>query len=107
MIPKVITFRLSETEAKKLSHQAREVDLSSHKLARDIVLQGLSVTRLEEDMELIAQSIEELRQVSEAEVKALRISMVQGLAVLLAKQEDVEKQDAVEWLENKIRYGVD
>ena len=107
MIPKKITFRLTDAEAKKLYYSARDKGISPHLLARDIVIDGLSMTAIGERIEALGESLEELRILSQGEIRTLRIAVVQGLAVLLAKQEGVGKEDAVEWLENKIKYGVD
>ena len=61
MIPSKITFRLNSTEAKTLYYAAREKGISPHLLARDIVIQGVDIVKLEESLQFLAQTLEEIR----------------------------------------------
>lgn len=101
MIPTKITFRLHSDEAKKLYFEAREQKISPHQLARDIVIERLSLLEIVGFLEKIASELAELRlaqSLIEDEVKATRWGNIEALAVLVANQEEVSQDHAREWV---------
>lgn len=101
MIPEKITFRLKREEAKQLYYQAREHGISPHQFARNIVIEGLSLARIEEDIKTLAQTMEELRELQNLigkGVEGTRLGLIEALAILLTIQEGVTEDRARDWL---------
>ena len=106
MIPTKITFRLKSDEAKQLYYQSREQDMSAHQMARNIVIEGLSLSRIEEEIRLLAQTIEELREgqiLMQQGVQGTKTGLVDALGVLIAKQEAVTQDEAIDWLNKRFK----
>ena len=101
MIPTKITFRLRSDEAKTLYFEARDQQISSHQLARDIVIERLSLLEIVRYLEQIAGDIAELRHSQsqlEQEIQAHRWGSIEVLSVLIANQEQVSRDHAREWV---------
>ncbi|NEQ50491.1 MAG: hypothetical protein F6K11_10210 [Leptolyngbya sp. SIO3F4] len=106
MIPSKITFRLNGTEAKTLYYAAREKGISPHLLARDIVIQGVDVAKLEESLQFLAQTLEEIRMAQikvEQSSKALRDGVIEALCTQVSKDRCMTESSAREWLRAKFQ----
>ena len=104
MIPDKITFRLKREEAKTLYYQARDKDISPHKLARNIVIEGLSLSQLEESIALLAQRLEEITELQALCMQGLeenRQGMIEAFTVILAKQNNITEDRAKDWLRKR------
>lgn len=101
MRPTKITFRLRSDEAKKLYFEARDEGISPHQMARDIVIERLSLFEMVRFLEQIAGELAELRLAQSLitqEIAANRWGSIETLSVLVANQEGVSKDHAREWV---------
>ena len=106
MVPSKITFRLNGTEAKTLYYAAREKGISPHLLARDIVIQGVDVVKLEESLQFLAQTLEEIRMAqmqAEQSAEALRNGVIEALCTQVSKDKCMTESSAREWMRTKFQ----
>ena len=110
MIPKQITFRLTDAEAKRLYQAARAERLSSHLRARNIVVEGLALSEVETLLRGLVDAIEELSNAQtllEKRIQAMEWGIVETFSLLIANQENVSKKEALEWLWTQFRQDDD
>ena len=101
MIPKQIGFRLTADEAKQLYFDARDHGVSAHIRARDMVIEGLTLSRIEGYLEQMVQELEVVKHdqsLIQQAVEANRWGLVETLAVLVANVEGVTRDQAREWI---------
>ncbi|NEP19394.1 MAG: hypothetical protein F6J97_21295 [Leptolyngbya sp. SIO4C1] len=108
MIPRKITFRLQPDEAKQLYYQARDSDISSHRMARDIVIERMTLADMEQSLQDMADELEALRNAYSVALKRLdfmQVGLIDTLAVILSNQvEKVSDDQAREWVRE--RFGI-
>lgn len=110
MIPKQITFRLNDAEAKRLYQAARAERLSPHLRARNIVLEGLTLSEIETLLRDLVDAIESLsttQALLEQRIQAMEWGMVETLSLMVANQENVSKKEALEWIWTQFRQDLE
>ncbi|NET39306.1 MAG: hypothetical protein F6K19_46285 [Cyanothece sp. SIO1E1] len=106
MIPTKITFRLNNDESKQLYYAARDTGISAHQLARNIVIEGLSLSKIEEKIILLAERLEELKEAQDSmkqDLHSTQFGLIDALGILIAKQEGLNEDDVTEWLKKRFK----
>jgi len=105
MIPSKITFRLRPNEAKEIYYQARELKVSPHQLARDMVIERLTLSAMEEHLQQMAQEVEDIRSLHsdlEKELQGITSGLIDTLSVVIANQlENISENESKEWVEER------
>lgn len=107
MIPSKITFRLQPNEAKEIYYQARDLKISPHQLARDIVIERLTLLTMETHLQQMAQELEDMHHAHSAlerQIGRLSLGFVETLSVVIANQlENISDKEAKEWVQEKFQ----
>ncbi len=101
MYPRKITFRLQPKEAKQLYYQARDLKVSPHQAARDMVIERMTLAEMENYLQLMAGDIEELKHTKTVllnELQALRSGLIDTLSVVIASKTKASAEDSRRWV---------